>query len=288
MATTRRRFATPTAIALLLGTICASPLAAQAPAGNGPPQFRPVERTARNDVPPLPPIAAHPLQQPIDLAFASLARAREVRDTVYTFVKREAVDGKLTDHEAMIIKVRNEPFSIYVYTLGPKQPKGQEAIYVAGRNDNKVLVHVTGLRHKLVGMLALSPDAPEIMEGNRYSITSGGYVNMLSQIVRLYQQESAEGVSEVHVIPGAKVDGRVCTCVQVSHPHPGRNFVFQMTRLFYDDATGLPLRWEAYDFPQQPGQAPPLAEEYTYRNVQLNVGLTDADFDPNNPQYAFK
>lgn len=283
-----RRFASLLAAAQLLLTVSAMHVSAQAPVGNGPPQFRPVERTARNDVPPLPPIAAHPLQQPLDLAYASLARARDLRDAAYTFVKREAVDGKLTDHEAMFIKVRNEPFSIYVYTLGPKQPKGQEAIYVAGRNDDKVLVHVTGIRHKLVGMLALAPDAPEIMEGNRYSITSGGYINMLSKIIRLHQQEMAEGVSEVQVIPGAKVDGRVCTCVQVAHPHPGRNFIFQTTRMFYDDATGLPLRWEAYDFPQQPGQAPQLAEEYTYRNVQLNVGLTDADFDPNNPQYAYK
>jgi len=284
----RRSFATPLAVVLLMGTICATHVAAQAPDGNGLPQFRPVERTARNDVPPLPPMAAHPLQQPLDMAYASLARAREMRDAAYTFVKRETVGGKLTDHEAMFMKVRNEPLSIYVYTLGPKQPKGQEAIYVAGRNDGKVLVHVTGIRHKLIGMLSLAPDAPEIMEGNRYSITSGGYVNMLTKIVHLYQQEMAEGVSEVQVIPGAKVDGRLCTCVQVSHPHPGRNFAFQMTRMFYDDATGLPLRWEAYDFPQQPGQAPQLAEEYTYRNVQLNVGLTDADFDPNNPQYAYK
>ena len=94
--------------------------------------------------------------------------------------------------------------------------------------------------------------------------------------------------SQVQVIPGAKVDGRNCTCVQVSHPAPRPNFVFQTTRMFYDDQTGLPIRWEAYDFPTQPGQAPPLCEEYTYRNVQTNVGLTDADFDVNNPQYGYK
>jgi hypothetical protein len=285
---TLRRIASPSAAVVWMLLFSTAAATAQAPAGNGPPQFRPVERTARNDVPALPPVAAHPLQQPLDMAYASLARARELRDCAYTFVKRESIAGKMTDHEAMFMKVRHEPFSIYVYTLGPKQPKGQEAIYVAGRNDDKVLVHVTGIRHKLVGMLSLDPNAPEVMDGNRYPITSGGYVNMLSKIIRLYQQEMAEGVSEVQIIPGAKVDGHVCTCVQVSHPHPGRNFVFHTTRMFYNDATGLPLRWEAYDFPQQPGQAPIPAEEYTYRNVQLNVGLTDADFDPNNPQYAYK
>ena len=30
-----------------------------------------------------------------------------------------------------------------------------------------------------------------------------------------------------------------------------------------------------------------LLEEYTYVDVQLNVGLIDADFDPDNPRYDF-
>ena len=31
-----------------------------------------------------------------------------------------------------------------------------------------------------------------------------------------------------------------------------------------------------------------LDEEYTYVNMQLNVGLTDFDFDIHNPQYHYK
>ena len=34
-------------------------------------------------------------------------------------------------------------------------------------------------------------------------------------------------------------------------------------------------------------QAPPLAVEFTYRNIEVNRGYTDADFDPSNPNYAF-
>jgi hypothetical protein len=274
---------------------------AQVPAGNGPPQFRGVERTARSDSPAAQPgaqpapaaapaAAAHPLNEAFTRAQNSLQAASQTRDFAFTFVKRELIAGKLTDHEAMFMKVRNQPFSVYVYTLGPKQEKGQEAIYVAGRNNNQIQVHVTGFRHKLIGTLSLAPDSPEIMDGNRYSMTSAGFVNMLTKISALYQREMAEPAtdSQVQVIPGAKVDGRNCTCVQVSHPTQRPTFVFQTTRMFYDDQTGLPIRWEAYDFPAQPGQPPVLAEEYTYRNVQANVGLTDNDFDVNNPQYGYK
>ena len=30
-----------------------------------------------------------------------------------------------------------------------------------------------------------------------------------------------------------------------------------------------------------------LLEEYTYTNIKINVGLTDADFDTKNPNYKF-
>jgi outer membrane lipoprotein-sorting protein len=48
----------------------------------------------------------------------------------------------------------------------------------------------------------------------------------------------------------------------------------------------IPLRYAAYLWPEKDGE-PVLEEEYTYLNVQLNVGLTDADFDPENENYHF-
>jgi len=203
-------------------------------------------------------------------------------------VKCEFVDGVLGDHEAMFMKVRRDPFSVYVHTLGPKQPRGQEAIYVAGRNNGKVLAHVTGFRHKLIGTVTLAPDSAEIMEGNRYSLTSAGPWNMLDKVMNMYHGEMRDGDSDVQIYAGAKVDGQPCTCVQVSHAAKRPNFPFQMTRIFYDERTSLPIRWEAYDWPTKQGQAPQLAEEYTYRNLQVNVGLTDADFDVNNAKYGYK
>ena len=35
-------------------------------------------------------------------------------------------------------------------------------------------------------------------------------------------------------------------------------------------------------WPETPGGEPPLEEEYTYLDVELNVGLKDSDFDPDN------
>lgn len=246
-----------------------------------------VEQTARNTTGGAPTVE-HPLKRPLDLATASLAECAKYRDNAYTFVKREEVNGKLGEHEAMFMKVRREPFSVYVYTLGPKQPKGQEVIYVEGRNNGKVQAHVTGFRHKLIGIVSLAVDSPEVMEGNRYSLLSAGPERLVEKVVGLYRQEMTGGESDVQIFAGAKVDAHVCTCVQVSHRTHAPNFPFQMTRIFYDEQSNLPIRWEAYEWPRHAGEKPRLGEEYTFRNLQMNVGLTDVDFDVANPKYGFQ
>ena len=50
----------------------------------------------------------------------------------------------------------------------------------------------------------------------------------------------------------------------------------------------MPIRYAAYGFPPKEGEELPVIEEYTYLNLKLNVGLTDADFDHTNKQYAFQ
>jgi len=54
-----------------------------------------------------------------------------------------------------------------------------------------------------------------------------------------------------------------------------------------DKALNLPIRYESYDWPRKEGETPKLIEAYTYLNLQLNVGLTDADFDYTNPTYNY-
>ena len=234
------------------------------------------------------PGAENPVARAIQLSTAALEQSRRVNDYSFTMVKRERVDGKLSDkHEAVQMKIRRQPFSIYCNTLGPAQPKGQEAIYIEGRNNGKVLAHTTGFRHRLVGTLTLDASSPEMMEGSRYPMTTAGFENMLTSMTKMYQDVARFAENQVRIYTGAKVDGRSCTCVELSHTTRRPEFPFAMSRVFYDDEMGLPIRWEAYDWPTKAGGEPQLAEEYTYRNLQLNPGLGETDFDTSNPQYGF-
>jgi len=49
----------------------------------------------------------------------------------------------------------------------------------------------------------------------------------------------------------------------------------------------LPIRYEAYDWPHEKRDEPPLVEEYTYLKLKLNNGFSDRDFDVRNPNYNF-
>ncbi|MGH7927183.1 MAG: DUF1571 domain-containing protein, partial [Candidatus Binatia bacterium] len=86
---------------------------------------------------------------------------------------------------------------------------------------------------------------------------------------------------------GAKINGRICTLLEVRHPVPRPYFDFHIARVFIDDELNVPIRYAAYTWPQQEGAEPPVIEEYTYLDLKLNVGLTDADFDPDNSSYNF-
>jgi hypothetical protein len=51
--------------------------------------------------------------------------------------------------------------------------------------------------------------------------------------------------------------------------------------LWVDDELRLPIRAEIFDHDGL------LYERYEHRDLRVNVGLTDADFDPANPEYDF-
>ena len=60
-----------------------------------------------------------------------------------------------------------------------------------------------------------------------------------------------------------------------------------LARVFLDDEWKFPIRVEVYELPLDRSKLPQLVEDYTYLDLKLNNGYTDADFDPKNRQYKF-
>ena len=229
----------------------------------------------------------HPLMPAIRWAYAGLQVMDRVQDYSATICKQERFNGKVGEAEYAFIKIRNKPFSVYMYFMEPASLRGQEVIYVEGQNDGKLLGHATGFR-KVFGTVPLEPTSPFAMRGQHYPITELGITNLLRRLIEVSEKDAKYGECEVNFYQGAKINNRICTCIQVVHPVPRRNFIYHMARIFVDDELNIPIRLEAYDWPDHRNTQPQLIEAYTYVNLKLNNGFTDADFDIRNPSYGFK
>lgn len=254
--------------------------------------YQVAERTARVDdtvpgVPNLSQPTEHPLMPALRWAHEGLRDIEAINDYSAVIVKRERIGGKVNDHEKMFAKIRHRPLSVYLYFLSPPNLRGQEVIYIEGQNDGKMWAHGTGMRRQMFGTVSIKPDGVIAMQGNRYPITEIGILNLVRRLIEVAEADTKYGECEVKFYKGAKVAGRVCTCIEVVHPVPRRNFRFHLARIFVDDELNLPIRYEAYSWPTTPGGPPELIEEYTYLDLKLNPGFTDADFDIRNPNYQF-
>ncbi len=230
----------------------------------------------------------HPLMPTLRWAYGGLENLEKVHDYSATMVKREQIGGKVMDYEYMFLKVRHKPFSVYMYFLGPQNLKGQEVMYIDGQNNGNMWAHGVGMQKTMFGTVSLKPDGMIAMRGQRYPITDIGVMNLIRRLVEVAEEDTKYGECDVKFYKGAKINNRSCTCIEVVHPVPRSNFRYHLARIFVDDELNVPIRYASYDWPKQPGDAPVLLEEYTYLNLKLNNGFTDADFDIRNPNYRFR
>ncbi|MBN2474449.1 MAG: DUF1571 domain-containing protein [Pirellulales bacterium] len=230
----------------------------------------------------------HPLMPALRWAYTGLENIEKIQDYSATLVKRERLDGKVGETEYMFVKVRHKPFSVYLYFLGPPALKGREVIYIDGQNNGNLWAHTTGIQDKLVGTISLKPNGVIAMRGQRYPLTELGILNLVRRLIDVAEQDVKYGECEVNYFKGVKINDRTCTCIQVVHPYPRRNFLFHLARIFVDDELNVAIRYESHSWPPQASGRPELIEEYTYLNLKLNNGFTDRDFDTRNPDYQFR
>jgi hypothetical protein len=210
---------------------------------------------------------------------------KDIHDYSAILAKRDTVGAK--EPEYVFVKVRHQPFSVYAYVLTPPNKAGNEGIYVEGRNDGKLVGHSTGWLGKISGTVFLDPAGALAMDGHRHPITETGILNLMGQILSFTEKNVQQTGCTVDAIPGASVNDRKATCIRVCFPSGTPGVKAYLIRVFVDDDLQFPIRYESYEWPQTAGATPVLKEEFTYLDVKLNQGFTDADFDPKNKNYAF-
>ncbi len=243
-------------------------------------------------------VPAHPLDPAIAFAKEGLVRIhKDVKDYTCTIIKRERIKGTLGDYEYMFAKIRNRqvvdgqvtvPFSVYLNFVKPEAVQGREVVFVEGQNNGKLKAHdgANSVMRRF-GSVWLEPTGHIAMRGQLYPITDIGLENLVAKLIEKGERDRKHDEVTAEFIKGAKINGRVCTLLQVKHPVMREHFDFHLAQIFIDDEIQLPVRYVAYHWPTAEGATPPVLEEYTYVNIKTNVGLKDIDFDPANPEYRF-
>jgi outer membrane lipoprotein-sorting protein len=195
-----------------------------------------------------------------------------------TFLVQERVDGELNPPQWIALKFK-KPFKIYLrWRKGPNE--GRQVLYPAGADGNELLVRVP----LLVGAVTktLDPKSARARKGSRHPITDIGVGRLLDFI----GEHARRGLQrrELTLEDGGQrttLDRPTQRYILHFPKDSAKGYYGQTAVLDIDRELRLPIYVEIFDWQNA------LVERYGYRDLRLNPGLTDGDFDPKNPEYGF-
>lgn len=213
-------------------------------------------------------------------------RLIESRGYTATFRRRERIKGQLGEMQTIHLKSRVEPFEIYLKFISPTP--GKEVLYSEGRMDGKVVTNGGGWTRRLVPRLAVDPKSPLALTDNRHPITEAGLLNLTRRLIRYRELDLSDDAAVTIIDPPDASAGRSTPRSLHLHSIQNPSRPFQMVEVLYDTSTLIPIQITSHDW-QATGETgePKIAEQYIYDNLNLDVRLTDEDFDLANKTYGF-
>lgn len=177
---------------------------------------------------------------------------------------------------------------VYLKFVEPAKVAGREVIWAKDLHNGKLIVHEAGLLG-LVPLPPLDPTGVIAMQGQRFPIYEIGLTRLVEQLIERGEEYQEDPGVRVAIEEDFDFDGESTTLIQIrrSTPNPESETDFSLAEVFIDPERQLIRRYRSYGWPQTEGDDAPLVESYTYEDIQLNVGLSDEDFDPKNPEYNY-
>ncbi len=233
----------------------------------------------------------------LDMAQAARDQmSRSLDDYTARFVKREVeANGKLGEETEIQMKVQTRlrgdteeaPLRVYLHFQKPESVRGREVIWAEDLYDGKMAVHEVGLLLSLK-TIWLDPNGLLAMQGQRYPISEIGIVRLVEKLILRGERDRNDPSVNVTLDTDHQFGSLKAHLIQVRREKStGGEDDYSLAEIVFDPERQLILSYRSFGWPQEPGGEPPLLESYAYYDLETNVGLTDADFDPKNPDYSF-
>lgn len=213
-----------------------------------------------------------------------------IPDYTATFFKRELVNGAMSDGQVVHLKLRHEPFSVYMkWIVGDK---GRELLYVDGENDNHMLVKVGGMKGRLLPCVKLDPAGSMAMNEARHPVTQVGLLNMCKRMLKHRREELGAAKLQVKCkfVPNQQVDGVSCDCYVFDFDTPEVCSPYRRSVQYVEKQHSIPVCIMNYAWNDGAAEVDEsaLIEHYSYSDLKLNQRLADVEFDRTNENYLLR
>ena len=213
------------------------------------------------------PCCAQPntLPELVEWAKKELPRIQAVKGYMAVFTAIEQINGNSKTSIALV-KVRHEPFAVYMLYLSPPLERGREVMY---REDAGSRFWVKEPRLRTV---FLSINSPLVKKHTRYPITDFGVANLAKKLIEVGEKEQyTPGLSVKRT--RVSVEGAVCNKYTIERQN-------LKVVLYVDEERSLPVRYDCW-------QDGVLMESYRYSKIKFTT-FSDKDFDTRNQEYHFR
>ncbi len=249
----------------------------------------------------------------------SLQAIRAVDSYQGQFVMRERIGDEL-EISKVYFKFKR-PFKVYIKYITP--PEGQEILFVRGQNNNEIMAHKGSFPDFTV---SLAPLGRMAMKGSHQPILTFGLQKQIEIMGQIYRKAVATGEVTYTVKDAGVFMGESVWEIEARLPSTGKTLkalddenLWQFAKrvgqtmyviLHYNDISSpgsidegdgifvpdhygsrvryliaktslMPLQETSWDHEGR------VYESYDYPVLELNAGLTDADFDADNEAYDF-
>jgi len=222
-------------------------------------------------------------------------KIEKASDYTATFFKQESVDGELKAAQRMKMKIRHEPFSIYMKWVAGD--RGRELIYVDGKNDGRMIVKLGGFKGRLLPALKLDPNGSLALKEARHPVTEIGLLNLTRRIIgeRRQQLEKPELNIRCRMLRDEQFDDRPCFLFVLEFNNRQISPKYRKSVQYVDREYLLPVCIKNYTWPageslseKETLDAETIIEHYSYSSLRLEKQLAEIDFDRSNGDYRFR
>jgi hypothetical protein len=211
---------------------------------------------------------------------------------VADFRKKEVVGGALTETQTMRLKMRHEPFSVYMkWTEGNP---GQELLYVDGQNEGEMVVRPGGLKGRILGAIKLDPNGALAMNESRHPITEIGLLRLCEKVLHYRYSEASWTAGYSCIEDVTDFNGRPCHRFTIVYESPKWRPDYRKSVIWIDQEQLFVSKVENYSWPGDDSvpadrlDAETLVESYSYANIDFETQLAAVDFSTANEAYGLR